>query len=101
EHLIRQIGVTELRSIEGLDEVNVKVTLWLSRGPVIRGSKEQVAHAFDATFLPFDLVLPDLKTGIAQVVATLHQRFNGAVVRAIQRVVGQSFGSLVYLCVVV
>lgn len=46
-----------------------------------------LAHAFDAALLPFELVLPDLEAGVAQVVAALHQRFDGAVVGAVKCVV--------------
>ena len=80
EDLVRQVVVGELRLVEGLDEVNVEVALGLCRGPIVRRPEEQVAHAFDTALLPFELVLPDLETGITQVVAALHQRLDGAVV---------------------
>ena len=101
EDFVRQAVVGELALLEGLDEIDVEVALGLRRGAVIRGTEEQIAHAFDAALLPLELVLPDLEAGVAQVVAALHQCLDGAVVGPVQRIVGQGFGALIDLRVVV
>jgi hypothetical protein len=101
EDFVRQAVVGELWLVEGLDEVDVEVAFGLRRGAVVRGAEEQIAHAFDATLLPLELVLPDLEAGVAQVVAAFHQCLDGAVVGTVERIVGQGFGALFDLRVVV
>ena len=101
EHFVRLLGVRKAGLVEWLNEVDVEVALGLRRGAVVGRAEEQVAQALDTVLLPLDLVLPDLKAGIAQVVAALHQGLDSAVVGAVERVVGQGFGALIDLGVVV
>ena len=101
EDLVRQAVIGELRLVEGLDEVDVEIAFRLRRGAIIGRSKEQVAQAFNPPLLPFELVLPDLETGVAEFVAALHERPHGAVVGAVEGVVGQGLGPLLDLGVVV
>ena len=59
---IGQVVVCELAFLERRDEVDVEVPLGLGCGAIVRRTKEQVTDAIGTALLPFDLVLPDLKT---------------------------------------
>ena len=83
EHFIGLLRVGALPLVEGLNEVDVEITLGLRGGTVVWSSEKQIAEAFDAAFLPFDLVLPYLEARVAKIVAALHQRLDGAIIGAV------------------
>jgi hypothetical protein len=102
EHLVGLVVVLELRRLEGVDEVDVELTFRLRRGSLVGGAEEQVAGAFNTPVLPFQRVLPDQVAGdVGGFVGSLHQGLDRAEVGAVQGVVGQRFGALVDLGVVV
>ena len=94
--------VAEPRRLERLDEIDVEVPLGLSRRPIVGRAEEEITVALDAPVLPLDLILPDLVAGdVGGLVGALHQLADGAVVGAIERIIGQGFSALLDLGVVI
>ena len=102
EHLVRFVIIAEARGFERLDEVDVEVSLGLGGRAVVRCAEEEIAVALDPAVQPFDLVLPYLvASNVRSLVGALHELADGAVVGAVEHVVGEGFGPLLDLSVVV
>ncbi len=83
-HFVRLLLILEVRRIEGLDEIKVKIPRGNGSRTFVGRTEKEISLTRGLALQPLQLVFPDLVTGDVGPVRTLHDPFQGLVVITIE-----------------